>query len=93
MEALRLAHSRLQHTRTRPQVLLDAKADVHHADKDGDTALLQAAYNGHDKALQVKSACRTRHPECGGDESMGSRSEGVPWCKKGRARACCGAGK
>ena len=72
---------------------MDAKADVHHADKDGMTALLWAADNGHDKALQVKSAYRTRHPECGGDESMGSMSEGVLWCKKGRVRACFGAGK
>ena len=74
-------------------MLVDAKADVHHADKEGMTALLWAAHNRHDKALQVKSAYRTRHPECGGDESMGSKSEGVLWCKRGRVRACCGAGK
>ena len=77
MKASWLAHSRLQHTRTHPQVLVDAKANVHHANKDGMTALLWAAHNGHDKALQVKRAYRTRHPECGGDESMGSKSEGV----------------
>ena len=72
---------------------MDAKADVHRVNKHGETALLFAAFNGHDKALQVKSAHRTRHPEYGGDESMGSRSEGVLWCKKVRVRACCGAEK
>ena len=72
---------------------MDAKADVHHANKNGNTALLYAAQEGHDKALQVRSAYRTRHPECGGDEIMGSMSEGVLWCKKVRVRACCGAGK
>ena len=74
-------------------MLVDAKADVHHANKTGMTALLWAAHNGHGKILQVKSACRTRHPECGGDESMGNKSDGVLWCKNVSVRVCCGAGK
>ena len=45
-EASRLAHSRLQHTRTHPQVLLDAKADVQHVNKGGMTVLLWAAHKG-----------------------------------------------
>ena len=46
------------HAYTHPQVLVDAKADVHHADKGGWTGLAVAALGGHDKTVEVRIARR-----------------------------------